>query len=275
MCAPSTSASVKSMILSYLDSSPLYSVFIPVPIALINELISSFCNALFSVTFWTFIIFPLIGSIAWVFESLACFAGPAAESPSTINNSLSEGSVDEQSANLPGSPEVSSMLFLLVSSLAFFALILALAARAHLSTIALPSFVFFDSHLGNSWLTKTWTLDFISVFPSFVLVWPSNWGSLTLTETTPVIPSLISSPVNEISEWRFLDLAKSLMAFVTAVLSPSSWVPPSSVCMLFAKLLMFMSSSVFHCMATSISESLLWSENEIVFSWRTSKPSFR
>ena len=86
MWAPSTSASVKNIILSYLDSSPLYSAFIPVPIALIRELISSFCKALFSVTFGTLIIFPLIGRIACVLESLACLAGPAAESPSTINN---------------------------------------------------------------------------------------------------------------------------------------------------------------------------------------------
>ena len=151
-------------------------------------------------TFCTLIIFPLIGNIACVFDSLACFAGPAAESPSTINNSLSIGSVDEQSASLPGSPAVSKILFLFVSSLAFLALILAFAATAHLSTIALPSFVFFDNHFGSSLLTKTCTFDFISVFPSLVFVWPSNWGSFTLTEITPVIPSLMSSPVNEISE---------------------------------------------------------------------------
>ena len=177
MCAPSTSASVKKIILSYLDSSPLYSDLIPVPIALISELISSFCRALFSVTFCTFIIFPRIGSIACVLDSRACFAGPAAESPSTINSSLSEGSFEEQSASFPGRPAVSSMLFLLVNSLAFFALILAFAASAHLSTIALPSFVFLESHFGNSWFTNTCTLDFISVFPSLVFVWPSNCGS--------------------------------------------------------------------------------------------------
>ena len=103
-------------------------------------------------------------------ESLACFAGPAAESPSTIKSSLSVGSVDEQSASFPGNPEVSKMLFLFVSSLAFFALMRALAATAHLSTMALPSFVFFESHFGNSSFINTWTLDFISVFPSFVFV---------------------------------------------------------------------------------------------------------
>ena len=275
MCAPSTSASVRKIILSYLDSSPLYSAFIPVPIALMRELISSFWSALFSVTFWTLIIFPRIGRIACVLDSRACLAGPAAESPSTMNNSLSEGSFDEQSASLPGSPAVSRILFLLVSSLAFFALILALAAKAHLSTIALPSFVFLESHFGNSWLTNTWTLDFISVFPNLVFVWPSNWGSWTLTEITPVKPSLISSPVSEISECRFLDFAKSLIALVTAVLSPSSCVPPSKVWMLFAKLLIVTSSSAFHCIATSISESFALSEKEMIFSCKTSWPSFK
>ncbi len=260
--------------MSYLDSSSLNSALIPVPIALMRALISSFCSALFSVTFCTLIIFPLIGRIAWTLESLACFAGPAAESPSTINNSLSVGSVDEQSANFPGSPEVSKILFRLVNSLAFFALILAFAARAALSTIALPSFVFLPSHFGNSSLISTWTFDFISVFPSFVFVCPSNCGSLTRTETTPVIPSLISSPLNEISECKFLFFAKSFIAFVTAVLNPSSCVPPSSVWMLFAKLLTATSSSVFHWSATSISESFVWSVKEMTFSWRGSKPSF-
>ena len=64
MCAPSTSASVRKIILSYLDSSSLNSALIPVPIALMRALISSFCSALFSVTFCTLIIFPLIGRIA-------------------------------------------------------------------------------------------------------------------------------------------------------------------------------------------------------------------
>ena len=240
-----------------------------------SALISSFWRALFSVTFWTFIIFPLIGRIACTLESRACLAGPAAESPSTMNNSLSVGSVEEQSASFPGRPEVSKMLLRLVSSLAFFALILAFAATAHLSTIALPSLVFLVNHFGNSSLIRTWTLDFISVFPNFVFVCPSNWGSFTLTDTTPVSPSLMSSPVKDMSEWRFLFFAKSLIALVTAVLSPSSWVPPSRVCMLLAKLFIVTSSSFFHWSATSISESFVWSEKEIIFWCSGSKPSFK
>ncbi|OQC70041.1 MAG: hypothetical protein BWX47_00730 [candidate division Hyd24-12 bacterium ADurb.Bin004] len=33
----------------------------------------------------------------------------------------------------------------------------------------------------------------MSVLPSLVLVWDSNTGSVSLTETTPIIPSLTSS----------------------------------------------------------------------------------
>ena len=51
----------------------------------------------------TFKIFPLNGSIACVFLSLACLALPPALSPSTINNSVSSKFDEEQSANLPGS----------------------------------------------------------------------------------------------------------------------------------------------------------------------------
>ena len=42
ICAPSTSASVRKIILSYLDSSPLNWVLMPVPMAFIKALISSF-----------------------------------------------------------------------------------------------------------------------------------------------------------------------------------------------------------------------------------------
>ena len=49
-----------------------------------------------------FRIFPLSGRIAWKTLSLACFADPPAESPSTINNSHKSGSSLVQSASLPG-----------------------------------------------------------------------------------------------------------------------------------------------------------------------------
>src|SRR5664280_2455162 len=45
---------------------------------------------------------PRSGRIACVFRSRPCFAEPPAESPSTMKSSEREGSVDEQSASLPG-----------------------------------------------------------------------------------------------------------------------------------------------------------------------------
>jgi hypothetical protein len=54
--------------------------------------------------FSTLRIFPRIGRIAWKRESRPCLAEPPAESPSTMNTSLSRGSRDWQSASLPGRP---------------------------------------------------------------------------------------------------------------------------------------------------------------------------
>ena len=78
---------------------------------------------------------------------------------------------------------------------------------------------------------------FISVLPSFVFVWPSNCGSMSLTDTIAVRPSRTSSPV------RFASFslrtphsrANLLTRLVSAVRKPSSCVPPSVVLMVFAK----------------------------------------
>ena len=40
--------------------------------------------------------------MAWVSLSLACFADPPAESPSTKNNSVSSSALEEQSVSFPG-----------------------------------------------------------------------------------------------------------------------------------------------------------------------------
>ena len=51
------------------------------------------------------------------------------------------------------------------------------------------------SNQSPSWSPVTFcTNDFASVLPSFVLVWPSNCGSESLTEITAVRPSRTSSP---------------------------------------------------------------------------------
>ena len=77
--------------------------------------------------------------MAWVFLSLPCFAEPPAESPSTMNSSERAGSFSEQSASFPGKVEPSKTFFLLVSSLAFLAASLALAASTIFPTIFLAS----------------------------------------------------------------------------------------------------------------------------------------
>jgi len=64
--------------------------------------ISVLANIFAVLEFLTFNILPLNGRIAWKFRSLACFADPPAESPSTINNSVPSTFELVQSASFPG-----------------------------------------------------------------------------------------------------------------------------------------------------------------------------
>ena len=99
-----------------------------------------------------------------------------------------------QSANFPGNVDVSNALFLLTSSLAFLAASLARDAFIHFSRIAFPTPGFSSKNVDSASFTKLATTPETLLFPNFVLVCPSNWGSFTLTETTAVIPSRMSSP---------------------------------------------------------------------------------
>ena len=74
------------------------------------------------------------------------------------------------------------------------------------------------------------------MFPSLVLVWPSNWGSLTFTETIAARPSRMSSPDSaaSFSLSSFLSRAYRLTVVVSAERKPSSWVPPSCVLIVLA-----------------------------------------
>ena len=65
-------------------------------------------------------------------RSRPCLAEPPAESPSTIYSSETDGSFEEQSANLPGRPPPERAPFRTVSR-AFLAASLARAAFKHLS----------------------------------------------------------------------------------------------------------------------------------------------
>ena len=83
-----------------------------------------------------------------------------------------------------------------------------------------------------------WTNDLASVLPSLVLVWPSNCGSDSLIEMIAVRPSRTSSPVrfSSFSLRSFWSRAYRLTMPVSAERKPSSWVPPSAVLMVLAKL---------------------------------------
>ena len=88
----------------------------------------------------------------------------------------------------------SKALFLLINSLAFLAASLALEALIHFSKIAFATAGFSSKNADNVSFNALCTIPVTSLFPSFVLVCPSNCGSLTFTEITAVTPSLISSP---------------------------------------------------------------------------------
>ena len=100
MCAPSTSASVRMIILSYLNLLMSNSSPIPHPNAAIIDFISLFNKIFSSDAFSTFSIFPLSGRTACVFLFLAVFTVPPAESPSTIYTSHSSGFFDVHAASL-------------------------------------------------------------------------------------------------------------------------------------------------------------------------------
>ena len=134
----------------------------------------SFPYILSALAFSTFNIFPHSGSIAWNFLSLPCFALPPAESPSTIYTSHSSGFLLLQSANFPGNVLVSKLLFFLTSSLAFLAASLALEALIHFSKIAFATVGFSSKNVDKASLTILCTTPVTSLFPSFVLVCPSN-----------------------------------------------------------------------------------------------------
>ena len=95
----------------------------------------------------------------------------------------------------------------------------------------------FDS---NQWvicsLQTRWTKPLTSVLPSLVLVWPSNCGSPSFTETIAARPSRMSSPVSfsSFSLRIFLSTAYRLTIDVSAARKPSSWVPPSCVLIVLA-----------------------------------------
>ena len=155
-----------------------------------------------------------------------------------MKTSHSSGLVDWQSASLPGRPPPPSRpLRERARSRALRAAIRADAAACALRTMSLPSAGFFSSQSPSWSLTTRCTKPLASVLPSLVLVWPSNCGSASLIEMIAVRPSRMSSPETRSS--RFLIRPHSSPQLLTSVVSaarkPSSWVPPSWVLIVLAK----------------------------------------
>ena len=157
-----------------------------------------------------------------------------------MNSSRSDRSFDEQSLSLSGMPAPSSSVLLRTRLRAFLAASRAWAAAMLLRTILLASVGFSSSQSESFSLVARWTSVLMDVLPSLALVWPSNCGSRSRTETMAVMPSRMSSPVRfgSFSLRRFFARAYLLTAEVSAALKPSTWVPPSTVLMPLAKLWM-------------------------------------
>ena len=166
----------------------------PEPSAVMSAWISVFCSTLSMRAFSTLRILPRSGSTAWVARSRPCLAEPPAESPSTMNSSVSDGSRTEQSASLPGSAEFSSADLRRVRSRALRAAARAWAAETAFLTTWLASCGFSSRNSASARLTMFWTKPAMPGLPSLVFVWPSNCGSWSFTEMTAVRPSRTSSP---------------------------------------------------------------------------------
>ena len=143
----------------------------------------------------TFRILPRRGRIACVRRSRPVCADPPAESPSTKNTSVLDGSFSEQSFSLPARKFTSSAVLRRVSSRALRAASRASAASMILPTIVLASFGFSSNHSANFSFIRLSTAGRTSDETSLSLVWLENLGSGTLTDKTQVKPSRASSPV--------------------------------------------------------------------------------
>ena len=146
------------------------------------------------------------------------------------------GSRSWQSASFPGSAIPSSAPLRMTRSRALRAASRARAAVRHF--LDDPTAV--GGFSSRCWMipsvTTFWTMPLMSALPSFAFVWPSNCGSVSLTLMTAVRPSRTSSP----ERLAFLLAERAGLARPrvqrgrSAARKPATWVPPSTVWMLFA-----------------------------------------
>ena len=99
-----------------------------------------------------------------------------------------------QSDSLPGRVEPSRAFFRRMLSRALRAASRARLAISAFSRMDFPTPGFSSRNCSSLSLTTAFTRVRISLLPSFALVWPSNWASVSLTEITQVKPSRQSSP---------------------------------------------------------------------------------
>ena len=147
------------------------------------------------------------------------------------------GSVERQSASLPGSPPISSAPLRRTRSRAFRAAARACDDETALVMMVFASLGFRSNQSAIQSLQAFCTNDLASVLPSLPLVWPSNCGSRSRMEMIAARPSRTSSPDSEssFSLRSFFSLAYLFTTDVSDARKPSSWVPPSWVLMVFAK----------------------------------------
>ena len=160
--------------------------------------ISAFSSILCRRAFSTLRILPLSGRMAWKRRLRACLALPPALSPSTRNSSLAAGSRSEQSASLPGREFSLRIPLRRTSSRALRAASRARAASVILPTIFLAVVGSSSRAMANCSLTICSTRPLTSELPSFILVWPSNWGWGIFTLITANRPSRTSSPLGRL-----------------------------------------------------------------------------
>ncbi len=110
-----------------------------------------------------------------------------------------------------------------------------------------------------------------SVLPSFVLVWPSNWGSGCFMEIIATSPFLISLPskFSSLSLSTPSSLAYWFITRVSAVLKPVTRVPPSTTFILLQYGLICSEKFVVYWNATSTSISPLVPSIYTGSLWRT------
>ena len=138
---------------------------------------------------------PRNGRIACVLRSRPCLAEPPAESPSTMNSSLSSGSVEAQSASLPGRLSLWLIADFRVTACAARDASLARAARMMRATTASAIVLLSLSHFSTAGRMTLSIWPCVSGLLSRSLVCPWNCGSTTYAESTHTMPSRMSSAV--------------------------------------------------------------------------------